>query len=166
MAKITYLTGNALDPVEVNGNKVIIHCCNDMGRWGSGFVVPLSRKWPKTEEAYRAWHEDYNSTFKLGQIQVVQVELDTYIVNMIGQRSTGIEQIKIGDEVVELPPIRYEAIEECLLRVANAAVKNKATVIGPRFGAGLAMGNWAKIEEIINNVLVSRGIDVVIYDLK
>ncbi len=165
-AKLTYLVGNALDSVEVKGNKLLVHCCNDMGRWGSGFVVPLAKKWKDTEAEYRRWFKDDNDSFKLGQIQIVPVEKDIKVVNMIGQRSTGIDQIQVGNDLVEFPPVRYEAIEECLLRVANEALNTGATVVGPRFGAGLAGGDWLKIEAILKRVLIKRGIPVVIYDLK
>ena len=34
---------------------IIAHVCNDVGGWGSGFVVARSAKWSKPEAAYRRW---------------------------------------------------------------------------------------------------------------
>jgi hypothetical protein len=35
----------------------------------------------------------------------------------------------------------------------------------PKFGAGLACGNWDFIEELINECWIGRGIPVTIYEL-
>ncbi len=35
---------------------MVAHVCNDIGGWGKGFVLAVSRRWPEPEAAYRAWH--------------------------------------------------------------------------------------------------------------
>jgi len=45
------------------------------------------------------------------------------------------------------------------------ALKYKASVHGPRFGAGLAKGDWNTIEQLIIENLCKKDIDVYIYDL-
>jgi hypothetical protein len=35
----------------------------------------------------------------------------------------------------------------------------------PRIGVGMAGGNWGVVRELIDNGLVSRGIDVTVYSL-
>ena len=50
--KINYLVGDATRPVG-EGVKLIIHCCNDIGAWGAGFVVALSKRWEGPEKCYR-----------------------------------------------------------------------------------------------------------------
>lgn len=49
---IQYTTGDATQPL-ADGAKIICHVCNDIGGWGAGFVVALSRKWSEPERAYR-----------------------------------------------------------------------------------------------------------------
>lgn len=189
MTSINYVKGNALEP-QGDGNKLIIHCCNDIGGWGSGFVVAISKMWTRPEEKYREWYKNggYHSPadnmykvaelhddmekpypavhhFHLGQIQVVPVNKTTSIVNMIGQRATGIASIRVGDEVIELPPVRYESIRECCYRVADYALRNNCSVHAPRICCGLARGKWEIVEEILENCLCSRGIPVTIYDI-
>ncbi|WP_253732040.1 hypothetical protein [Listeria monocytogenes] len=44
MTQITYLKGDATNPM-AKGNKIIAHICNDVGGWGKGFVLAISRKW-------------------------------------------------------------------------------------------------------------------------
>ena len=61
MPEITFVRGDATTP-SGKGPKIIAHVCNDIGGWGKGFVLALSRRWPEPERAYRAWHRDRKST--------------------------------------------------------------------------------------------------------
>ena len=79
------------------------------------------------------------------------------VCNMIGQKG-----IRTKGKV---PPIRYGAIAKCLQTIAKASLKNNASVHCPRFGAGLAGGSWDKIEDLIEQYLSSKDIQVTVYDL-
>ena len=155
MKDIKYIVGDATDPVG-DGVKIIIHCCNDIGKWGKGFVVALSRKWPETRKRYVKWYRS-NRNFKLGNLQYVKVADDTHVCNMIGQK--GIRAVG------KVPPIRYGAIAKCLEKVRDAASRLNATVHCPRFGAGLAGGSWEKIEGLLISILAENDIQVIVYDL-
>ena len=148
---IKYTIGDATRP-KGEGLKFIVHICNDVHAWGAGFVIALSRRWVQPEQVFRS-----TKILELGDIQVVPVEPDTTVVNMIAQ--TGIGRYN-G------PPIRYPALEQCLEKVGTLALEHHASVHGPRFGAGLAGGNWEAIEMLIDQQLCQRGVDVTIYDLK
>lgn len=153
--RLKYISGDALIP-ESGGHRLIIHCCNSIGAWGRGFVLALSKRWKKPEEEYRKWHRS-QANFKLGEIQVVDVQSDTAVINMIAQ--VGI--YKKDDQI----PLRYEALETCLDKVGELALQTGSSIHAPRFGAGLAGGNWGEIEPIIVSKLIKRGINVTIYDL-
>ncbi|GAA0116590.1 macro domain-containing protein [Clostridium sp. CTA-19] len=153
--EIIYLKGDATTP-SIDGNKIIAHICNDIGAWGKGFVLALSKRWNKPEKEYRKWYKD-DSNFELGEVQYVQVSEDIYVANMIGQRD--IKRGKSG------PPIRYEAVDKCLEKVGEKAVELNATIHMPRIGCGLAGGKWEEIEKLINKNICSRGIDVYVYDI-
>ncbi|MDL2078541.1 macro domain-containing protein [Streptomyces sp. GXMU-J15] len=156
MSEIEYVRGDATAP-SVKGVKVIAHVCNDIGGWGKGFVVALSRRWPEPERAYRAWHRDRAANgFGLGAVQVVQVEPYVWVANMIGQRG-----IRTGSKGV---PVRYEAIDRALERLADHAAELGASVHMPRIGCGLAGGKWSRVEPLITDRLVRRGIPVTVYD--
>ena len=149
---ITYRIGDATQPVG-DGLKIIVHCCNDQGKWGRGFVLALSQRWPKAEQEYRRWFRTGLPT--LGAVLYVRVAEDTVVANLIGQH---------GIHTVDgVPPIRYEALERGLQRVTNFAETHGATVHAPRLGAGLAGGEWARIEEILQRVMT---VPVTIYDLQ
>ena len=160
---ITYVTGDATAP-DVRP-AVIAHVCNDIGAWGAGFVKALSVRYPTPEARYREWYRKRNTPedgeFRLGAVQFVELEGalsgGLWVANMVAQR-----RIRSS---LHRQPIRYEALAECLAKVADFAAARQATVVGPRFGAGLAGGNWREIERIIRHTLTRAGVPVVIYDL-
>ncbi len=147
-SKITYLKGDATKPSSL-GNKIIIHCCNNKGKWGAGFVLALSRKWPRTKTTY------LQNSLELGTISLLQVEKEIYVANVIGQDGYG----RRGRYV------KYEALRKGLGKVAIFATSNKASIHGPRLGSGLAGGEWTIIEAILEDVFIKDGINVTIYDL-
>jgi O-acetyl-ADP-ribose deacetylase (regulator of RNase III) len=156
MATIRYVKGDATQP-QARGNRIVAHVCNDLGGWGKGFVLAISKRWPEPEAAYRAWHKDRSKNdFGLGAIQVVPVEPYIWVANMVAQRG-----MKTGSNG---PPIRYEAVRACLKKLAAEANGLGASVHMPRIGCGLAGGRWEEIEPIILDELISQGVEVTVYD--
>ena len=153
--EITYLKGDATQPIG-KGNKIIVHVCNDIGAWGKGFVLAISRKWKKPEQAYREWAKN-GDNFILGEVQFIEVESDLWIANIIGQRD--IRKDKEGN-----PPVRYGAIRKGLATVGNFARQNNASVHMPRIGCGLAGGEWPQIESSISHELTGLGVATYVYD--
>jgi len=149
MTKITYVKGDATAPVG-DGKKIIVHVCNDIGAWGAGFVLALSKKWKQPEAQYRAM-----SKRMLGTVELVRVEDDIWVANMIGQQNT-----KPSSDGT--PPIRYGAVRAALATVNDKAYLNRATIHMPRIGCGLAGGKWEEIESIVRDVM---SVDVYVYDL-
>lgn len=156
MTEITYLKGDATQP-HAKGTKIIVHVCNDLGGWGKGFVLAISKRWTEPEKQYRHWHQNRSqNNFALGAVQFVQVEDYVWIANMIGQRG-----MKTGSNG---PPVRYQAIESGLTQVAEKALELSASVHMPRIGCGLAGGNWDKIEPLILKTLCESHVSVFVYD--
>lgn len=157
--EITYLKGDATVP-RTSGVKIIAHICNDLGGWGKGFVLAISKRWKEPEAEYRLWHRHRaENNFALGAIQLVKVEQYIYVANMIGQRG-----IKTGRSTGV--PIRYEAVEECFESLTQEAIALEASVHMPRIGCGLAGGKWEKIEPLIKSTLLASGVDVYVYDFE
>lgn len=155
MAAVRYLTGDATDPVG-DDPKILVHVCNDVGAWGKGFVLAISKRWKEPEKRFKEWFKS-ETDFGLGEVQFVRVRPDLEVANLIGQ--VGLRSRK------GVPPIRYEALEAGLSRVAEPALKQGASVHMPRIGCGLAGGEWNQVEQIIESTLLSQGIEVVVYDL-
>lgn len=152
MIPIRYISGDATSPIS-NGNKIIMHCVNDIGAWGAGFVLAISKKWKQVKTEYLKWTTQEN--FKLGNVLFVPVEKDIIIANIIGQH--GIKNIN------NISPIRYEALDVGFLKVANKAADTSSTIHCPLIGAGLAGGNWKIIEDLIIKNISNRDIQVIVY---
>ena len=168
---IRYLNGDATVP-QAKGPKIIAHICNTLGGWGKGFVLSVSKRWPGPEKYYRAWHHAReipttlregslvlsSGDFGLGQVLLVQVLPDTFVLNMIAQ-----EGMRTGSKG---PPIRYDALAACLRTGDQLAMDMKsyrdvpASLHMPRIGTGLAGGKWERIEPL----LAKLKSDVYVYD--
>jgi O-acetyl-ADP-ribose deacetylase (regulator of RNase III) len=151
-SNITYLTGDATEPIKTDGLRIIAHICNDKGGWGAGFVLALSKKWAKPERVYRSCPVP---NLILGDVQYIRVADDIMVSNMIAQH--GYRYDDNGK-----PPIRYSALTDTLRKINKVAVEHKATIHMPRIGAGLAGGDWNVIEQLI---LENVQVPVFIYDL-
>lgn len=144
---ITYLEGNALEP-QCSGNKIIAHIVNNQGGWGSGFVVPLGKLYPRSEIAYRRWSDHRDNTeddfvtrtpsrFELGETQFVTVKANTMIANMCAQDGYG--------SAKNPHPCSLDATAQCLGSVIEKARDTKATIHMPRIGCGLGGATWDEI---------------------
>jgi O-acetyl-ADP-ribose deacetylase (regulator of RNase III) len=154
---ITYLAGDATEP-QGSGLKIIAHICNDVGAWGNGFVLAVSRRWPEPKKRYLDWYQQRETSgFRLGAVQFVQVEPDILVANMIGQRG-------IRRTAAAKPPIRYDALEGCLEQVAEKALALSASIHMPRIGCGLAGGSWDMVEPIIVRQVCAQDVPVLVYD--
>jgi O-acetyl-ADP-ribose deacetylase (regulator of RNase III) len=155
---INYVTGDATEPIG-EGQKIVVHVCNDIGGWGRGFVVALSKRWAEPEKCYRAWHRGEVSEipFELGEVQFVAVGADLWVANLIGQRDVR--------HIHGIPPVRYDAIRKGLRRVSVEARTLAASVHMPRIGCGLAGGEWGEVGRIVEQELANQGIPVTVYDL-
>ena len=154
------VTGDATKP-QGDGPKVIVHVCNDVGGWGAGFVVALSKRWKQPEDEYRRWHSagagEGRPPFALGEVLFVPVEKGLWVANLVGQH--GLKTVK------GVPPVRYDAVRDGLQAVAKFAKEHGASVHMPRIGAGLAGGDWGKISRIIEEELAGKGVEVTVYTL-
>lgn len=155
--EIKYLKGDATQPIGP-GSKIIVHVCNDVGGWGKGFVMAISKKWKDPEINYREWAKS-GQNFDLGEVQFVQVEPTIWIANLIGQRD-----IKKGKDGT--PPIRYGAIRKGLAKVSVFAREISASVHMPRIGCGLAGGTWDQVEPALTHELTGMGVETVVYDFE
>jgi O-acetyl-ADP-ribose deacetylase (regulator of RNase III) len=153
---IEYKTGDATEPTG-GGIKIIVHVCNDIGAWGRGFVLAISKRWSEPERRYRAWHAGKEGqSLALGQVQLVQVSESVWVANLIGQRDIR--------ESNGAPPVRYDAIRTGLQKVALEARRLHASVHMPRIGCGLAGGDWQVVGKIVEEELVNTGVPVRVYD--
>lgn len=162
MAAVNYIIGDATEPVG-DGDKLLVHICQNKGRFGKGFALVLASKWAETAASYRTWFRlgniFYPNPFRLGEIQTVKIAArpDIVVVNMLAQD---------GFRSARNPvPLDYAALESCLRKVTEIAVKENRSVHMPRIGTGFAGGRWERIENIINATLIKGGCEAFVYDL-
>jgi O-acetyl-ADP-ribose deacetylase (regulator of RNase III) len=140
MTKIFYIKGDVLNQKNNSERKVITHSCNNLGKWGKGFVINLNDHWLKPRDVYLQSFQQTPKP-KLGDIQIVSVTPNIDVINIIGQKGL------IGPKNPK--PVSYTAIEEAMFKIAAYADSINASVHMPRIGCGLGGGKWEDIEEII-----------------
>jgi O-acetyl-ADP-ribose deacetylase (regulator of RNase III) len=153
---LKFVKGDATVP-QGSSNIYLLQIVNNEGKYGAGFSGALARRYPKVEFEYRQWWRKLYGKLNLGDIQFVQIHSSLIVVNMVAQNGI------VGPDNPK--PIDYDALTLCLGKVGDEVSKFNASVHMPRIGAGLAQGNWDEIEFIIEQELLKRGINVVVYDL-
>lgn len=163
LGSLSFVDGDATRPINDGKKALICHICNDIGAWGKGFVLALSEKYPVTKQVYHKMMKENNNS-ELGDIQIIHVD-DLYVVNMIAQNGLYPKRNSKGETI---PPIRYDALKTCLEEVANFIISctEPITIHMPRIGCGLAGGTWDRVEEIVIDTLIKRGINVYVYDFE
>lgn len=178
---IEYRNGDATRPVFDAENEIAIicHICNNLGAWGAGFVMALTRRFgERPQDHYTAWSRDDPGSlflcpgefmpraFDLGETQLVAAFHDpvdprgnTYIANMLAQDGFPTRQRPVA--------VDYDALEACLESLESLAHlhggPSKVTIHMPRIGCGIGGGDWDKVELRIQKALESYRITV--YDL-
>lgn len=168
--EIKYIKGDATSPIIVDGKKsLIVHCVNTLGAWGKGFVVPLGKKYPQSRKVYDEFiHRYKDGIYKelLGTICIAMNVADNIdVINIFGQERI-YPIIKNGEKLI---PLDYNALRKGFIKIVNdycPLLETPITVHMPRIGCGLAGGDWNVVEKIINETLISKGIELFVYDLK
>ena len=130
---------------------ILAHGCNCVGGFGSGVSGVMAKLHPKAKEKYL---EKFNTEgWKLGDIQLVESN-GKIIANCATQQKYFPRNIVNAD---------YPAIEICMLKLYKLCKHTNKTLAIPKIGAGLAGGDWNKIEAILKEVF--EDIDVNVYYL-
>lgn len=149
---------------EFNGCTVIIpHVCNNINAFGAGFAADVSRFYPEVKMNFHM----LGSKAKLGHTQYVSVKTNTkykhsiIFANMIAQNKV-ISQSNPR-------PLNYAALTYCMNDI-NQYIKSlkisseisNVEIHCPKFGSGLAGGNWLFIEELIKDLWAEHSVFVYI----
>lgn len=138
------------------GHKILIpHVVNNIGKWGAGFTGPLGEAFPEARKDYLLRTPLSPGRMNLGITDFVESDAwpGVKVANMFAQDGVG-----SGDR-----QIRYEALTQCMIVVGITALAEGRAIHCPKFGAGLAGGNWDFIEELIRDCWIRRGIEVTVY---
>lgn len=154
MSNLTFRKGNAAEPLP---NVCIAHICNDIGVWGGGFVIAVTKNVGELPCAvYKEKIARIRARKKspLGDLQLVAIPdvVNGYVANMVAQRGV----VYPGDK------IDYEALRKCILELGKFCKEHALTVHMPRIGCGLAGSDWQKISPYVE--LLSNYCPVVVFD--
>ena len=170
---LKYVEGDLFDHIKSGEDIVYIaHVCNDQGKWGAGFVLPLAEKYPVSRQAYIALanrtpipHEVvYDAiVLEMGRVQVVQVD-DGESLPPFADKSG---RVRVANMIAQTlggeRPLHYNHLTCCMDFLADHIKRSGGgRIICPMFGSGLAGGNFNFIEELIKDCWIRQGIDVTV----
>lgn len=157
---VKYIKGDLFEGIKQHKKVCIPHIVNDIGAWGAGFVVALSKHFPQPEREYHKWYEMCNlgtdGELPLGDYQDVYCDgsANVVVMNMVAQKG-------VGCYVGKRPPIRYWALCEAMLGVAYWMEDNPGyTICCCKFGSGLSGGNWDFIETLILEIWADFNVEI------
>lgn len=155
--QVVEIQGDVLAP-RGEGLKIIAHVIPDLNvPWGgAGFASSLRRKHPAVWEQFQADAPPKSHGLQLGQVYTGQIAEQVSVVHMVAQH--GIGQSKTQR-------LRYAALADCLVKVRDLAKESGASVHMPRVGTGHGGANWDIVKELIQEVLVDRGVGTTVYML-
>ena len=142
------VTGDLIALAKDGAFDVIAHGCNCMCTMGAGIAVPVRQNWP---EAYAAdCATEKGDREKLGTCTEAIVEDGRLtVVNAYTQYDYRGRGVKVS----------YEAVASCMAWIKK---RHSGKRIGlPKIGAGLAGGDWARIQGIIAQELHGEDVTIV-----
>lgn len=182
--KLTLVKGDATQPqgLEKDEVAVIPHVCNNLGGWGKGFVLALNKRFgsgPRSvyEQQIKSHRDNefslgYTSYYVHREFDELGLEETTTIVaNMIAQNG-------YIDPDINCRPLRYDSLVTCMTGVRHHIIEQQQTELMfstscrkysihcPKFGSDLAGGNWDFVLELIKDIWIRTGVDVVIYEFE
>ena len=153
-----YHSGDASIPIDQS--ILIIHVVNNLGKWGKGFVLSLSKNCPIAKDSYLEWFR-YNKFLSLGETQFILVDeiKKVFVGNMLSQ--DGIKKNSKDNNQY----LNYEALDRCLKSVADYALSNRLKVQAPKIGSGLSGGDWNIIQNLIKKNICYKKIHCHIFEM-
>lgn len=142
-----------------NGCTVIMpHVCNNIGAFGAGFSGEIERRFPEV-----ALNFSIGGKIKIGNTQFV-----TVVENNNTKNKLIVANMVAQNEVVSQKnprPLHYPSLVKCMYAVkelADAIQQTEKTVRihAPKFGSGLAGGNWNFIADLIDDIWSTHTVSI------
>lgn len=142
-------------------NVLIPHVCNNVNAYGAGFALEIANRFPTAKANFHL----LGNQSKLGHVQFITVKEDQkskhqiIIANMIAQNGL--------IHHTNTRPLNYAALSTCMSTVRTYIknflkedASNYLEIHCPKFGSGLAGGNWDFISELIIDIWTNTPIFV------
>jgi O-acetyl-ADP-ribose deacetylase (regulator of RNase III) len=168
---INYIDGDLIKLAKEARFDVIAHGCNCLSQMGAGIAPQMARAFGCDRFEMELWgpsieklgNVDYqtfvlgkNAIWSLGDADNKLNEPELTVVNAYTQYKYG-RNHKDGDRI----PFDYEAFTICMRKMNNLFSGKRIGM--PKIGAGLAGGDWNRIEKIIERELKNCHIIIVNY---
>lgn len=135
-------------------NIYIPHVTNNHNSFYVGFVEALNKRWPSSLKEKSPQWVFFNKERKLGNVDIINPEDRTYVLNMCAQDN--INQPLNGCR------LSYSSLMKCMQDVSQIIVQ-PGIILTPKFGAGIAGGNWTTINKLIHELWHEHTVIVVEY---
>ena len=136
---------------------IVPHVCNNIDLFGAGFAAQVAQHYPEVKANYHMLGKSFLKT-NLGYSQILKVHEEPkyrhklFFVNMIAQNG-----VRGKDNQ---RPLNYAALVSSMMQVSkhiqmNTGFLNKqenVEIHAPKFGSGLAGGNWHFISDLIEDI--------------
>lgn len=141
-----------------HGSTVFVpHVCNNIDLFGAGFAAQVSEQFPSVKADYHMLGKNFLKN-NFGYCQILKVFEDPkfrhklFFVNMIAQN--GIRNHN------NPRPLHYPALVKSMNQLQQFIINNtgfankteNVEIHAPKFGSGLAGGNWRFIHDLIEDV--------------
>jgi len=156
--------------LENGGSSVVIpHVCNNIDMFGAGFASAIANKFPIAKMNYHMLGKKFLKE-NLGYCQIIKAYENPknknaiYVANMIAQNGIISEN--------NPRPLNYFSLAKSMSLISNFITNKikenndnleKIDIHCPKFGSGLAGGNWYFISDLIDDIW--QKFDVTVYTL-
>lgn len=148
---LKYVKGDLLTASE----GAIGHGCNCRKTMNSGVAKAIRTKWPEVYAADTDFN-DLQGRDRIGSFSTVKVD-DKQVYNIYTQ---------VDYMPRNVDHFQYPGFAIGLTRVLrDIKTKGITSLALPKIGAGLAGGDWTKIEAIIKEASDAEGVDVTVYEI-
>lgn len=140
------VNGTILTP-EMAGLRFVLSINNLLGKPEGNPLLPVfDKKWHKVRESSRGWFATKTGAYKLGAINPLAVQSDTWIIHMLAQG----EDLKVN----------LDGLKECLKKVCAQAKYEKASV----HISSLLVDLVPELPLLATEHLVNEGVSVYYYN--
>ena len=142
--KVKTVKGSILNP-EYAGLRLIVNFVNQNGKPEGSLYSLFDKKWKKVKEETKGWYAS-RINFKLGEINTIAVQSDTWVINCLCQNESN--------------AIQEPALNDCIKKIASIAKNEKASV----HVSTELFKEFPNLMQSLNSYLVDNGINVSVYE--
>jgi len=141
-----------------NGATVFVpHVCNNIDLFGAGFAAQVAEHYPSVKTDYHLLGKNFLAS-NLGYSQIIKVYEEPkyrhklFFVNMIAQNGVRSYNNQRSLNYFALGQSMYKLSQYIHMNTGFANKSENIEIHCPKFGSGLAGGDWRFISELINDI--------------